>query len=87
MATIDDMRTGLRRSAGLAGSTFVLGVTFGALARAHGGARSKPRRCCSAAAAVITAVLLLTLPAGPALLGGAAAVLLGLRTTKPEHSC
>ena len=32
----DDMRTGLRRSAGLAGSTFVLGVTFGALARAHG---------------------------------------------------
>jgi 4-azaleucine resistance transporter AzlC len=36
MATIDDIRTGLRRSAGLAGSTFVLGVTFGALARAHG---------------------------------------------------
>jgi len=32
----DDMRTGLRRSAGLAGSTFVLGLTFGALARAHG---------------------------------------------------
>ena len=32
----DDIRTGLRRSAGLAGSTFVLGVTFGALARAHG---------------------------------------------------
>ena len=31
-----DMRTGLRRSAGLAGSTFVLGVTFGALAHAHG---------------------------------------------------
>ena len=30
------MRTGLGRSAGLAGSTFVLGVTFGALARAHG---------------------------------------------------
>ena len=32
----DDIRTGLRRSAGLAGSTFVLGLTFGALARAHG---------------------------------------------------
>jgi predicted branched-subunit amino acid permease len=29
------MRVGLRRSAGLAGSTFVLGLTFGALARAH----------------------------------------------------
>src|SRR5450755_3103882 len=36
MVMTDDMRTGLRRSAGLAGSTFVLGVTFGALARAHG---------------------------------------------------
>jgi 4-azaleucine resistance transporter AzlC len=36
MALIDDIRTGLRRSAGLAGSTFVLGLTFGALARAHG---------------------------------------------------
>jgi 4-azaleucine resistance transporter AzlC len=36
MAMIDDIRTGLRRSAGLAGSTFVLGLTFGALARAHG---------------------------------------------------
>ena len=36
MATVDDIRTGLRRSAGLAGSTVVLGVTFGALARAHG---------------------------------------------------
>jgi len=32
----DDIRTGLRRSTGLAASTFVLGVTFGALARAHG---------------------------------------------------
>ncbi|MFZ0088394.1 MAG: AzlC family ABC transporter permease, partial [Solirubrobacteraceae bacterium] len=31
----DDVRTGLRRSAGLAGSTFVLGATFGALARGH----------------------------------------------------
>jgi predicted branched-subunit amino acid permease len=31
----DDMRTGLRRSAALAASTFVLGLTFGALARAH----------------------------------------------------
>jgi 4-azaleucine resistance transporter AzlC len=36
VAVIDDIRTGLRRSAGLAASTFVLGVTFGALARAHG---------------------------------------------------
>ena len=36
MVMTADMRTGLRRSAGLAGSTFVLGVTFGALARAHG---------------------------------------------------
>ncbi len=36
MQITDDMRAGLRRSAGLAGSTFVLGVTFGALARAHG---------------------------------------------------
>ncbi|MFZ0386662.1 MAG: AzlC family ABC transporter permease [Solirubrobacteraceae bacterium] len=33
---MDDIRTGVRRSAGLAASTFVLGVTFGALARAHG---------------------------------------------------
>jgi 4-azaleucine resistance transporter AzlC len=32
----DDFRSGVRRSAGLAASTFVLGVTFGALARAHG---------------------------------------------------
>ena len=36
MEITDDVRLGLRRSAGLAGSTFVLGVTFGALARAHG---------------------------------------------------
>jgi predicted branched-subunit amino acid permease len=36
MATIDDIRTGLRRSSGLAGSSVVLGLTFGALARAHG---------------------------------------------------
>jgi 4-azaleucine resistance transporter AzlC len=36
MATIDDVRTGLRQSTALAASTFVLGVTFGALARAHG---------------------------------------------------
>jgi predicted branched-subunit amino acid permease len=36
MAMIDDVRTGLRRSMGLAASTFVLGVTFGAVARAHG---------------------------------------------------
>jgi predicted branched-subunit amino acid permease len=34
--TTGDIRTGLSASAGLAGSTFVLGVTFGALARAHG---------------------------------------------------
>src|SRR5512140_1004775 len=32
----DDIRRGLRRSTGLAGSTFVLGLTFGALARARG---------------------------------------------------
>lgn len=32
----EDVRKGLRRSAGLGASTFVLGVTFGALARAHG---------------------------------------------------
>src|SRR5947199_10583133 len=32
----DGMRSGLRRSGGLAGSTFILGVTFGALARANG---------------------------------------------------
>jgi 4-azaleucine resistance transporter AzlC len=36
MATIDDVRTGVRRSTEVAASTFVLGVTFGALARAHG---------------------------------------------------
>ncbi len=36
MIMTDDMRTGLRRSAGSAASTFVLGVTFGALARAQG---------------------------------------------------
>jgi 4-azaleucine resistance transporter AzlC len=36
MSTIDDIRTGVRRSTALAASTFVLGVTFGALARAHG---------------------------------------------------
>jgi predicted branched-subunit amino acid permease len=41
----------------------------------------------AAGAAVITAVLLLALPAGPALLGGAAAALFGLRNTKNEHSC
>jgi 4-azaleucine resistance transporter AzlC len=225
MAMIDDIRTGLRRSAGLAGSTFVLGLTFGALARAHGwglgapvvaslaifsgsaqfalltvlagsGAawtavasaalinlrffpmalsaapalrggrtrraveaqtvvdgswvlahqgegrfnrgvlfgsalaqwpawvtgtilgvvlapssqllnatgldvvfpaffalllfdevrRARTARMAAAGAAVITAVLLLALPAGPALLAGAAAALLGLRRTKPEHS-
>jgi 4-azaleucine resistance transporter AzlC len=39
---IDDMRTGLRRSAGLAASTLVLGVTFGALARAHGWGLAAP---------------------------------------------
>jgi 4-azaleucine resistance transporter AzlC len=226
MDTIDDIRTGLRRSAGLAASTFVLGVTFGALARAHGwglgapvvaslaifsgsaqfalltvlaggGAawtavasaalinlrffpmalsaapalrggrtqraveaqtvvdgswvlahqgegrfnrgvlfgsalaqwpawvtgtilgvalapstrllnatgldvvfpaffalllfdevrRARSARIAAAGAAVITAVLLLALPAGPALLGGAAAALFGLRHTKTEHSC
>ncbi len=38
----DAMRTGLRRSAGLAGSTFVLGVTFGALARARGWGLAAP---------------------------------------------
>jgi len=36
MSTVDDIRTGVRRSTALAASTFVLGVTFGALARAHG---------------------------------------------------
>jgi 4-azaleucine resistance transporter AzlC len=226
MAITDDIRTGLRRSAGLAGSTFVLGVTFGALARAHGWGLGAPvfaslamfsgsaqfalvtvlagggaawtavasaalinlrffpmalsaapalrggrtrraveaqtvvdgswvlahqgqgrfnrgvlfgsalaqwpawvtgtilgvvlapstrllnatgldvvfpaffalllfdemrhtrsARIAAAGAAVITAVLLLALPAGPALLGGAAAALLGLRNTKPEHPC
>jgi predicted branched-subunit amino acid permease len=34
-----DMRTGVRRSLALAASTLVLGVTFGALARAHGWSR------------------------------------------------
>jgi predicted branched-subunit amino acid permease len=43
-------------------------------------------RIAAASAAVITAVLLLALPAGPALLAGAAAALLGLRDTKTEHS-
>ncbi len=36
MPMIDDIRTGLAAAPGLAGSTFVLGVTFGALAHAHG---------------------------------------------------
>ena len=36
MSTVDDIRTGVRRSTALAASTFVLGVTFGALAPAHG---------------------------------------------------
>lgn len=36
MVVAEAVRTGLRRSVGLAASTFVLGVTFGAVARAHG---------------------------------------------------
>jgi 4-azaleucine resistance transporter AzlC len=48
--------------------------------------RARSARIAAASAAVITAVLLLALPAGPALLGGAAAALLGLRHTKTEHS-
>jgi 4-azaleucine resistance transporter AzlC len=42
VAMTDDFRAGLRRSAGLAASTFVLGVTFGALARAHGWGLAAP---------------------------------------------
>jgi 4-azaleucine resistance transporter AzlC len=49
--------------------------------------RSRSARAAAAGGAVITAVLLLALPAGPALLGGAAAALLGLRNAKPAHSC
>jgi 4-azaleucine resistance transporter AzlC len=41
-ATAHAIGTGLRRSAGLAASTFVLGVTFGALARAHGWGTGAP---------------------------------------------
>jgi len=48
---------------------------------------SRSARTAAAGGAVITAVLLLTLPAGPALLGGAAAALLGLRRTETEHPC
>jgi 4-azaleucine resistance transporter AzlC len=48
--------------------------------------RTRPARIAAAGAAVITAVLLLALPAGPALLAGASAALLGLRHTKTEHS-
>jgi branched chain amino acid efflux pump len=40
--TTAGLRTGLRRSIGLAASTFVLGVTFGALARAHGWGLAAP---------------------------------------------
>jgi 4-azaleucine resistance transporter AzlC len=49
--------------------------------------RSRSARTAAAAGAVITAVLLLALPAGPALLGGAAAALLGLRRAETEPSC
>jgi 4-azaleucine resistance transporter AzlC len=49
--------------------------------------RSRSARTAAAGGAVITAVLLLALPAGPALLGGAAAALLGLRNARPAHAC
>jgi 4-azaleucine resistance transporter AzlC len=49
--------------------------------------RSRSARAAAAGGAVITAVLLLALPAGPALLGGAAAALVGLRPTQSAHSC
>ncbi len=42
MEMTDAIRTGLRRSAGISVSTFVLGVTFGALARAHGWGLAAP---------------------------------------------
>ena len=48
--------------------------------------RARSARVVAAGAAVITAVLLLALPAGLALLGGAATALLGLRHTKFEQS-
>jgi predicted branched-subunit amino acid permease len=48
--------------------------------------RARSARIAAAGAAIITAALLLALPAGPALLAGAAAALLGLRHTKTEHS-
>jgi 4-azaleucine resistance transporter AzlC len=48
--------------------------------------RARSARIAAAGAAVITAVLLLALPAGPALLAGAGAAILGLRHTKTEHS-
>jgi predicted branched-subunit amino acid permease len=47
---------------------------------------ARSARFAAAGSAAITAVLLLALPAGPALLGGAAAALLGLRHTKTECS-
>jgi predicted branched-subunit amino acid permease len=47
---------------------------------------SRSARMAAAGGAVITAGLLLVLPAGPALLGGAAAALLGLQPTKTEQS-
>jgi predicted branched-subunit amino acid permease len=48
---------------------------------------SRSARTAAAGGAVITAVLLMAVPAGPALLGGATAALLGLRRTETEHSC
>ncbi len=64
----DDIRTGLRRSAGLAASTFVLGVTFGALARAHGWGLGAPVAASLAVFSGSAQFALLTVLAG----GGAA---------------
>src|SRR6202021_2578724 len=65
---IDDLRTGLRRSAGLAASTFVLGVTFGALARADGWGLGAPAVAAMAIFSSSAQFALLTTLAG----GGAA---------------
>jgi predicted branched-subunit amino acid permease len=48
---------------------------------------TRSARIAAAGGAVITALLLLALPAGPALLGGAAAALLGLRRTDTRSPC
>jgi 4-azaleucine resistance transporter AzlC len=81
MGMIDDIRAGVRRSMGLAGSTFVLGVTFGALARAHGWGLGAPVVASLAIFSGSAQFALLTVLAG----GGAAwtavasAVLINLR--------